>query len=274
MLQKTIQRTTAPATHVAQHARRNVGVRTDDLAVIDIDIYEPDVAARVTEAVEARFGIAPKRIGQAPKVALVYLAKEPGRKITSPTWVDPDDPAGRAQRVEVLGQGNQFIAFGIHPGTKEPYRWVGESLTDRATWDLPVMDRNEFAAWLRDEFPKLMRPDWNRDGDGSGGAGAADTGDLLVTYQPPHDDVDLAAFEWMLNELPPGVDCAGQGMERQEGEARAGGLCRCRRCGRLSQTHQGVSARPRRRPAGRAQCLAECDQSADRRRQGTGASHS
>ena len=61
----------------------NVGLRTGTLAAVDLDLYDPTVAARVYEAFVARFGEAPCRIGRAPKRLLVYAAEAPRTKINS-----------------------------------------------------------------------------------------------------------------------------------------------------------------------------------------------
>jgi uncharacterized protein YbdZ (MbtH family) len=176
----------------------NVGLRTATLAPIDVDIYDSEVATRVVTSLLARFGDAPQRIGQAPKALLVYLAQEPGTKITSPIWISPN---GKENRVEVLGIGQQFVAFGTHPGTKKPYTWVGESLEDLEAWQLPSVDRAEVATWMQDELPALIPADWVKKGSVSGGAGG-DTDNPFDAIKPRHDDVDLEALRWMLEQLP------------------------------------------------------------------------
>jgi len=52
--------------------------------------------------------------------------------------------------VEFLGRGQQFVAFGVHPGTQKPYYWPdGDSPLDVPLSDLPEIseaDRIEFLA--------------------------------------------------------------------------------------------------------------------------------
>ena len=43
--------------------------------------------------------------------------------------------------MEILGDGQQVIVHGIHPDTKEPYRWPYESLVDATPDDLPKVDK-------------------------------------------------------------------------------------------------------------------------------------
>ena len=175
----------------------NVGLRTAALAPIDIDIYDAAVSARVVEAVLAKFGDAPRRIGQKPKALLLYAAAEPGTKITSPVWVSPD---GVEHRVEVLGIGQQFVAAGIHPDTHQPYTWEGENIADLELWMLPAVSRTEVAAWIAEELPALLPADWTKKGSGSAGTLVGDE-DPFESVKSRHDDVDLDGLRWMLSQL-------------------------------------------------------------------------
>lgn len=175
----------------------NVGLRTAALAPIDVDIYDAEVATRVVKSLLARFGDAPQRIGQAPKALLVYAAQTPGTKITSPIWISPN---GKENRVEVLGIGQQFVAFGTHPDTKKPYTWVGKSLADLDVC-LPTVDRESIAEWIRDELPALIPADWVKKSEMSGGGGG-DADNPFDAIKPRHEDVDLDALRWMLERLP------------------------------------------------------------------------
>ena len=78
-----------------------------------------------------RRGHAPIRFGAPPKALLPFCAAEPFDKITSRWFALPGEDwtvAGfRGHRVEILGAGQQFVAFGRHPrGTF--YRWTRGSL--------------------------------------------------------------------------------------------------------------------------------------------------
>src|SRR5690606_8956915 len=46
---------------------------------------------------------------------------------------------GRANRVEVLGDGQQIVVYGLHAGTQQPYLWVNRDLvqSEVAVADLP-----------------------------------------------------------------------------------------------------------------------------------------
>lgn len=56
---------------------------------------------------------------------------------------------GSKSLVECLSDGQQFVAFGIHPGTGQPYRWLTRSPLDTAVSDLPVVDAKHVQEFLR-----------------------------------------------------------------------------------------------------------------------------
>ena len=80
-----------------------------------------------------------ERVGKAPKRALCYRTATPMPKIKTPTLVMPD---GRTALVEVLGQGQQAVGFGIHPETRRPYRWVDRSPLEVRLADLPEVQED------------------------------------------------------------------------------------------------------------------------------------
>lgn len=151
-------------------SEQNVGIRTGqgDNAVygVDIDFYDAAVAQTLRESFEATFGKGVARIGQAPKVLLLYRGA-PGRsKITSTKFesVDPDtgevlvgkDGKPIKHGVEILGQGQQFVGFGVHPDTGKPYTWEDGSPLDIDAANLPALDLDKVATWVRDTMPTLL----------------------------------------------------------------------------------------------------------------------
>lgn len=112
-------------------AHAGVGILTKFTCAVDIDCHDEDTARKFEQWCIENIGTAPVRIGKAPKRLLLYRTNEPFKKHRSTVY---EDEWGQKQLVEVLGDGQQFVAFHIHPDTKKPYVWVdGRSpLTVRA----------------------------------------------------------------------------------------------------------------------------------------------
>jgi len=84
------------------------------LLAIDADTLDEEHAAIVASAVEARIGPAPTRIGQPPKA--LFLVRCPIG------WRQPKILFDGGQ-VDFRTYG-QFVAWGVHPKTLQPYRWT------------------------------------------------------------------------------------------------------------------------------------------------------
>ncbi|OSJ32027.1 hypothetical protein BSZ19_20615 [Bradyrhizobium japonicum] len=119
----------------------------NDLVAIDIDAPIEAVSerlfTRLTEVVHAA-AQAPRRTGKAPKCLFLFRATEPGDKSATPEFkID-----GAKHQVEVLRDGQQFVAFGDHVETGKPYRWDNGSPLDVRPVDLPAITNSEIAAFL------------------------------------------------------------------------------------------------------------------------------
>lgn len=121
-----------------------VGIKTGSgLVAIDADTMNRDYATIIRDEIDARFGRLPVRVGQAPKA--IYLCR-----------VDGPLPYMRVEfgdeRVELLTEGRQFVASGVHPKTGQPYSWPREIVPYD---DLPVFKPEDFAALLEALRTKL-----------------------------------------------------------------------------------------------------------------------
>lgn len=97
-----------------------VGLLSKWFPGIDIDVYEERFADLIQEIAEEELGTAPIRVGQAPKRLLMYGTDAPFGKMTLHIKI----PGSRfANKVEVLGAGQQFVVEGIHARTGQPYHW-------------------------------------------------------------------------------------------------------------------------------------------------------
>jgi hypothetical protein len=109
------------------------GIPTDGLRVIDVDINTAPLAKTMNEYVTDAYGIAPLRYRDgSPRRAHLYQAE-----IGMPPKSSCKNKL-TGDGVEVLGYGNQVFAYGIHPDSGEPLRWInGPHLIHRR--DLPVL---------------------------------------------------------------------------------------------------------------------------------------
>lgn len=117
-------------------ADAGIGITTGTLVFIDLDIPNDGVEIMVKWCYEV-LGIAPARIGNAPKLGLLYRSEVPIPTRISSVYFDPD---GQRCCIEILGLGRQFVAYAIHPDTGMPYLWDKgfNPLVIRAE-DLPVV---------------------------------------------------------------------------------------------------------------------------------------
>lgn len=100
-----------------------VGIKTGQgLIGIDADTLDEQHAKVIAQAVTKHFGELPARIGKYPK-CLYPLRVDAPIRYTRVEFGALDDKGRLRDRVEILSDGRQFVAHGIHPGTKKPYAW-------------------------------------------------------------------------------------------------------------------------------------------------------
>lgn len=126
-----------------------IGIAAGTVIGLDIDVLDADIACRIEALANEMLGHTPAvRIGQAPKRLLVYRAEVPF-------------PGFKYPPIEVMGRGQQFVAFGIHPDTGQPYHWPVEPLTEIDLEDLPAISEaqaREFAFAAYALVPPKLRP--------------------------------------------------------------------------------------------------------------------
>jgi len=108
------------------HRLSGAGVLTRTTPAVDLDLRCKAAAAHMHDFVVALLGDAPVRIGRAPKQLLLYRTDEPFPKRSSKAYLDE---WGDKQQVEVLADGQQFVAYAIHPDTGKPYAWPSKTST-------------------------------------------------------------------------------------------------------------------------------------------------
>lgn len=123
-----------------------VGVLTgqgdNPIVALDIDTTDRKLVDRFVGWCQENLGFTAERVGNAPKILLVYRSAACDKitgKWFSTTWVQEKNrwysegvvyKDGKAShktaphRLEILGTGQQFVAYHIHPDTGKPYEWV------------------------------------------------------------------------------------------------------------------------------------------------------
>lgn len=123
------------------HAKDGVGILTRNTPGVDIDVRDEVVAKAMEDWIIAHYDFAPVRIGMAPKRLLLFRTDEPFTKVNSRTFVDE---WGDSHKVEILGDGQQFVAHAIHPDTHQPYRWIdGQTPETIHVADLPLLTQDQ-----------------------------------------------------------------------------------------------------------------------------------
>lgn len=120
-----------------------VGIKSRYAPSVDIDILDEAVNLEVQEIVEEIAGTTPlRRVGLAPKVLWVYRAEEGDTwpKVDTGEWFDP---SGRKAKLEILADGQQFVAAHIHPDTNKPYQWLGASPLTVPRSELPTLSHEQ-----------------------------------------------------------------------------------------------------------------------------------
>lgn len=131
--------------------RNGIGIIAANTPGVDLDIQDEELALFMEAWIHDHVAMAPVRLGFAPKRLLMFRTDEPFKKMKSQVY---EDGEGRQQQVEILGDGQQFVAYHIHPDSNLPYEWLykdGPLVTPHA--DLPELTV-EMAKAIVEEFER------------------------------------------------------------------------------------------------------------------------
>jgi P4 family phage/plasmid primase-like protien len=116
-----------------EKAGANIGLHAKAFPAVDIDCMDPDLVREIVSIAQRLLGDAPQRVGRAPKTLLVYGTAAPFTRMR--LHLKRGEEKGL---IEILGDGQQYLVAGTHPGTMKPYEWIGTPLHE---WD-PLDDLN------------------------------------------------------------------------------------------------------------------------------------
>jgi len=145
------------ASDLLKYPNCGIGVLTGQgqfpICAVDIDVLDEQLANEYAEWCRDHLGVSCERVGNAPKMLMVYRAEDANwGKSTSAWFADPSE-ANKPfkemvkQRIEVLGRGQQFVAYHVHPDTGKPYEWVDffGGLTEFSAEMLPLITKDQIA---------------------------------------------------------------------------------------------------------------------------------
>jgi hypothetical protein len=125
----------------------NTGLLCAYTPAFDLDVLNAVAVRDLVDCVREIFGdrgIILTRIGKAPKCLIPFRTETFFKKKVAPLIA----VSGDEDKIEVLAHGQQFAAFGDHPGTGRPYAWHGGSPLTVRHADLPCVTEDEVRAAL------------------------------------------------------------------------------------------------------------------------------
>ncbi|MET4231950.1 AAA family ATPase [Bradyrhizobium barranii] len=124
----------------------NTGVLTGSVVAIDVDTPDQATSDAILAMVAKLPGLAaaPYRIGKAPKRCYVFRSDSPRGKVATGAYLID----GQKCQVEVLGAGQQFVAYGTHPETGRNYEWFNGSPAETPFVELPEIHADDIDAML------------------------------------------------------------------------------------------------------------------------------
>ena len=181
----------------------NTGDRAKNAPALDIDITHQEAAEAVEALARQHFagrGDIHVRIGLPPKRLIPLRTDAPFRKLTR-VFTAPIGADGKSPKIEILGDGQQYVVAGIHPDTRKPYRWTNGAgdmdVCDIRRDDLPLVTVEDCEAFLADaakllveQFGFVEKQGSPSKGVGGGKAKAALERIARAFRVIPNDDVD------------------------------------------------------------------------------------
>lgn len=129
-----------------------IGLLCGELRAIDIDVRNEQVSTRLEALAKSMLNIdgkAPRRIGQWPKSLLMVRSDDGPKMATAPFRLESETLDDKPHKVEILGAGQQFVAYGVHPDTGREYVWNGAGDPTTVAFDsLPYVAPEELHAFL------------------------------------------------------------------------------------------------------------------------------
>ncbi len=139
------------------HPETGIAVNARTTPAVDVDVRDREVSRKMAEKLASMFpdhGLK-FRIGEAPKFLVPFQTDEPFRKISSKKYADV---YGIEHQIEILCDGQYFVAYGVHPKTERNFVWKGQ-LHETPRAELPKLTAEQ-AAEVVAYFEEIKPDDW------------------------------------------------------------------------------------------------------------------
>lgn len=137
-----------------------IGIRLGEtLVALDIDCDDEEITKAIDYELKRVLGVnIIKRIGRNPRSLYLFKAKHLFKKKVCEFY----NQDGVSQKVEILGNGQQIVAYGIHPNTNKAYEWVGGDLCDGHTPHSLIVIDHEIMSSILDTIENLFKKEGYR----------------------------------------------------------------------------------------------------------------
>lgn len=132
-----------------------VGIRCGDgLVAVDVDTLSPAWAEKIEAIAKETLGLAARRVGRAPKALRIYRVSEavPYSRVLFDDGLE--HAPNKEPRVELLSDGKQFVAYGLHPQTGKQYDWPNDVARYEDLKVITPAQVSTFFDRLKAELPK------------------------------------------------------------------------------------------------------------------------
>ena len=172
-------------------ADASIGITTGEVVAIDIDCYDKHVTNAIVKYCNQNIGRGLARIGKAPKALLIFRTDTPMSKSVSSKYMDAD---GNTNCVEILGKGQQLVAYGIHPDTQQEYRWPKACPYTVPVENLPTINAEQITK-LFSFFDNTAPSKWERSSTGSALQQPAANQDNVLNFEHMKQPTGISSTE-------------------------------------------------------------------------------
>lgn len=167
-----------------RHAACGVGLLTGQgehkVIGIDCDITDKELLKLMHDKITELCGGKPflSRVGRFPRTLFLVRTDKSFSKISSHKFVDAQ---GQDQQLEILANGQQFVALGIHKITGKPYFWIDGGPLDLPVESLAIVTMEEAQSLVSIVNDYAVKHDWKlKERGGAGRSVSTNAGPLTA----------------------------------------------------------------------------------------------